>query len=177
MFRCLLACVLVACTTAAATAQTSDAAIVAGPSTTAIPSAVNWPTERFEQRFALRLDVVTIARPGVRQRCNNFQVTTDTVTCRSKHHHTQQVFQREDVAALIDPPYHGDRAGQFALLGVAMVALAGSFFVPLGWSLLFRILLCPAFLLGAGFGGNNDHDRDNVIYQRPGTRLHVPLHS
>jgi len=142
------------------------------------PSTANWPTERNHLQNVVRLDIVTLTRRNTRQRCDDFQVTDTTVICGSDHH-KQTVFQRDDVAALIDPRSHHDRDIMIIPLALLAASLIGSFFVPLAWSITLRVFTGLSFAAFAamGEGDSGDHSKDILIYQRPGTPLTTALHS
>jgi len=123
------------------------------------------------------LQVVTLSQPGVRHSCHLRSLTDDAITCRPNLSHKTTTYQRDDVAAVIDPPDHSDRNTMLIPLALTAASLAGSFFVPLGWAITLRIFsglfLCADGAMGIGAAG--DHDNDVLLYQRPNTPLTVTL--
>jgi hypothetical protein len=117
-----------------------------------------------------------VARPGVRQRCSLHEIDEDSLVCLDRNL-KQIVYHQDEIAAIVDPRYHGDRNATIIGFGVLAALLAGSFFVPLGWSITLRFfagytLFALPWLVDEG----TDRDHDRVLYQRPNTPLTIHLH-
>jgi hypothetical protein len=172
MLRTLLIAPLIYCTTLAALAQ----------QTTTPPSPVRpanktpsvWPEARWSLPNPNKVNVVTLTRPGVRQKCKVIDLTEDTLTCASSHHRAPTAYKSEDIAALIDPPNHADRNAQLAIAAVDAVFLAASFFVPLAPSIILRVVTGILFE-GLAWVDEDDRNNESLLYQRPNTPLTIKL--
>jgi hypothetical protein len=175
MLRTLLISLLISITTLTSTAQ--QAASSSPSATINVASGISgWPQNRWS--LPHEVVVVTISRPGVRQKCKFPDLTADTLTCAASHHHSPTTYTREDIAALIHPRSHEER-NIMLIPAVLMGALiASSFFVPLGWAITLRVFaflsFCTFGAMGIGATGD-DHNHDIVLYQRPNTPLTIHL--
>ncbi len=131
------------------------------------------------------LDVVRISEPGVRHPCRIPVFTADSLICKGGFRRKEVSYARNDVAALILPPYHGERNRFIASWIFSGVCIAGSFFAPtIAVAILLRVAAgAPLAFVGFEllFGSSmsedgNDHDADWLFYQSPGTSLTVTLH-
>ena len=153
------------------------AATAALPAILHAQSTSGWPHSQLGNPYSQNIEVLTLQQPGLLHKCHVRSVTADTLTCRRNLSHKTVTYQRDDIAALIDPPNHTDRNAMLIPLALTAASLAGSFFVPLGWAITLRIF-SGLFLLadGAmGIGAVGDHDNDKLLYQRPNTPLTVTL--
>jgi hypothetical protein len=175
MFRCLLTAVLVFATTLTATAQAVESPSQTAPPVTG-PSYAYWPVATRHASNGHKLAIVTIADPGVRQSCSVDEITEDSVVCRASHHN-KTTYQRDEIAAIIDPPYHGSRFEPIFLLVVCTGALAGLFLDPY-FAVIFGFPMGVAlFVLARHDNKRSQRYRNNdiLIYQRPNTPLTVTL--
>jgi len=179
MFRCLLTAVLVFATTLTATAQAVDSPAQSTPAAVRPRSVADWPAATRYASQGHKLAIVTIAKPGIRQSCNVGEITEDSIVCRAVHH-KKITYQRDEIASIIDPPSHSERNIMLIPIVLLAASLAGSFFVPLAWSITLRIVaglsLCVFGADGIGAAGT-DHNNDILIYQRPNTPLTIHLHA
>jgi hypothetical protein len=138
-----------------------------------------WPHERWSLPNPNEVIVVTLARPGIRQRCRVPELTLDTLTCESPHHRASTIYQREDIAALIAPPSHQERNIMLIPVALMAVSLVGSFFVPLAWSITLRVFsgVCLSVFGAMGIGATGSDHNEILLYQRPNTPLTVKLHA
>ena len=177
MFRCLLATALLFATTLTATAQSTKAptqTILAGPRPRTV---ADWPVATRSASDDHVLAIVTIARPGIRQSCKVDEITEDAIVCRSNHH-KKITYQRDEIAALIEPPSHHERNIMLVPVALMAVSLVGSFFVPLAFSIAMRVFAAVCFSAFGAMGigaAANDHNNDILIYQSPDTPLTVKL--
>jgi hypothetical protein len=174
MLRSLLALSLLYCTTATTLAQ--SAPTPPPPTVPALKSVTDWPSPNRFPAYGHDLQVITVARPGVRQRCSLREIDEDSLVCLDRNlNHI--VYHQDEIATVIDPRYHGDRQATIIGFGIFAALLAGSFFVPLGWSITLRFfagytLFALPWLVDEGI----DHAHDTLLYQRPNTTLTVHLH-
>jgi hypothetical protein len=174
MLRSLLALSLIYCTTATALAQSSPTP----PPTTAptAKSVTDWPSPNRFPTYSHALQVITLARPGVRQRCDLQVIDTDSITCMDRNWNRIH-YQRDEIAAIVDPRGHGDLLETLLFSGFVIAALTGSFFVPLGWSVFLRcVTVVYLGVLSSAASPASGRNHDHLLYQHPNTTLTVHLH-
>jgi hypothetical protein len=169
MPRPILTIALLYCTTLTALAQSSQ--------TPPPPRPISeWPTFTANLPANHSINIITLARPNHRQTCRVNDLAPDIILCGSAQKPT--TYQREDIAAIIDPPDHTERNIMLIPVALLVASLAASFFVPLVWSITLRIFsgLCLAAYGATGDGAQGtDHNHDILLYQRPNTPLTVKL--
>ena len=89
-----------------------------------------WPGNQSKPNGVSSIDLVTIAEPGVRQKCRVHEITVEAITCGVGPLREAVVYKRSDVAAIIVPPNHTLRVTGIIELVAGAACLAGSFFVP-----------------------------------------------
>ena len=175
MLRPILISLLIYSTTSSAVAQQPDAAPI--PSTIILAGTISdWPPSKWS--LPHEVVVVTLTRPGVRQKCEFPDLTADTLTCAASHRHPPTTFKREDVAALIHPRSHEERNIMLIPIALMAASLVASFFVPLAWSITLRVFtgLCFGVFGAMGIGATgSDRNSDILLYQRPNTPLTITL--
>jgi hypothetical protein len=176
MLRTLLIASLTYCITLTAFAQQTGPA-PALPQPIAHNTISDWPA--LQGLLPQEINIVILARPGVRQRCHVRELTADSLTCESSHHRPPTTYRREYIAALIAPPSHQERNIMLIPVALMGVSLVGSFFVPLAWSITLRVFsgVCFSVFGAMGIGATGSDHNERLLYQRPNTLLTIKLHA
>ena len=140
-----------------------------------LPYATNWLAPTNNPNYSQNIDVVTLSEPTVRHTCHLRTITSDAITCRANLSHKIVTYNREQIAALIDPPNHYERHYSVMLWVACGAALAASFFVPLAASVVLRIIASFLFVSPAMTTGDIDHDHDRIFYRGTNAPLAVAL--
>lgn len=175
MLRTLIAAILIYSSALAATAQAINTEHLPSPSDHA-RTVTEWPVA--QGSIPHSIDVVTLAHPSVRHRCIITDLTAEAITCKASHRRPPATYQREDIAALINPPSHSERNAMLIPITLLAVSLVASFFVPLAGSITLRIFagLCLSAFGAMGVGASGtDHNGDRILYQRLNTPLSITL--
>jgi len=136
-----------------------------------------WPRAQ-RSPFYHSVDIVTTYQPGVRHSCRAIAIDDDALTCEAKKGHAPIVYQREDVATIIQPPYHSPTGVIVAcLLGGAYIALL--VVNPLG-ALAVGVIAMGIWAVAESnpFPTRDSYrpeHHDILLYQQPGTQLSVRL--
>jgi hypothetical protein len=177
MFRCHLTVALIFATTLTATAQTVDSPNQIPPAATRPRSDTEWPAATRYASDGHKLAIVTAAKPGIRQSCSVEEITEDSIVCRAIHH-KKITYQRDEIASIIDPPYHGSRFEPIFVTVVAASALAGLFLARYVFGVILGFPIgITLFVLARDENKRSQRNRnhDILIYQRPNTPLTVRL--
>ena len=113
------------------------------------------------------VDIITVNEPGVRHACRIAAHDVMSITCKAKRHRSPMVYQRGEIATLIEPPTHAQRNGTIDFFLIAGAAVAGSFFVPVGWAIALRVIAVYCAWTPAWAEGPSDHNGDKILYTRP----------
>jgi len=125
------------------------------------------------------IDVVTVKQPSARHRCHSAKVTANAILCGG-FLRNKAAYQRDDVAALILPPYHGDRNAFIVEVSIIAGCIVGSFFAPgTALPIFLRVAaglpIAYVFFFTDWLDDGPDHDDDYILYQKSGTTLSVKL--
>ena len=136
-----------------------------------------WPRAQ-RSPFYHSVDIVTTYQPGVRHNCRALSIDADALTCEAKKGHASVVYQREDVATIIQPPHHSPA-------GIILACLAAGGYIAILVTNALGGLLLGGIIVAVWSGVESDRvafgsDRrpgaqDILLYQQPGTQLTVRL--
>jgi hypothetical protein len=121
--------------------------------------------------------VVTVSDPGIRHHCRVHAITIDTLVCGVGFARKPVIYQRDDVAALIEPPSHSSEP---LVLGCLSIAIAGTVAAAVFLPPLAAVAIgIPSMLIGFTFAMVTDDDShdETLLYQRPNTPLTVTVRS
>jgi hypothetical protein len=137
-----------------------------------------WPEKQDKPAGVLPLDLVTVSEPGLRHKCRVHAVTEDQIVCGVGFARKAVVYRREDVAALILPPDHSTRTANILYLTATAGCVAASFFPPATVAVVLLRVGAGVFVSFVldNVWDDDDHNDDQVVYQRAGTPLSVTLH-
>jgi hypothetical protein len=146
--------------------------------TTPYPSA--WP-DAAAISPGRNLIVVTVAKPGVSQKCHVQSIDSDQLVCSRNFGRKQVVFDRSEVAAVISPGYR-PRLWLYDPIAAALaggsiygaVVLTGISVLPAIGGIVMAVVVTFDALYLAG-EANAEFGPDDVLYLKPGERLTVSL--
>lgn len=136
-----------------------------------------WPQNQHKPAGLLPVDLVTVSEPDVRHKCRVHAITEDRIVCGVGFARKAVTYQREDVAAIILPPDHSTRTANILYLTAAAGCAAASFFPPATVAVVLLRIGAGAFISAVltNAWDDEDHTDDQVLYQRAGTPLSIPL--
>ncbi len=140
-------------------------------------SQAHWPSPYPQGNDLL---VVTITRPGIRQKCRVKSIEPDAIACANGSHGTRKIFPRSEVAALLVPGYH-PRMWIFNLVRAAFeggsiygaVVLAGTGIGATVGGVVMAVVVTLAIM--GSFEPDTGESSDTLLYLEPGQQLTVSL--
>jgi hypothetical protein len=123
------------------------------------------------------VEVITIARPGVRRPCRVHEVTAHSIVCGIGVARKPLVLQSDEVAAVLYPRDHSGENIFFICTAAAVAGtIAAAIFLP---PLAAVAIGIPSIWLALSTAmlTDGDSDAESILYQRPNTPLTLHLHA